>query len=562
MARKTTRTTRATRATRTSRTARGDETERLQGVADGLGRALKDLRSFLHKSRRLSACESAAQVLEASDELLLEAVDFLYYRFYLTGTLAIAEGLPGREEGPGPMRLVRAACPEDLPVDWDLISWAMSSRDVMLLPSASEETGGARSLIVVPLLGHASQLGAVLLWVEFDERGFTEHTADLLGVYGRSLSSALDGLELGTQRARAQALVQKVLESVPLGIFSLDRGGALTFINGTAEFMLGRPRHEVLWLECGRAFIPEVAALARRLIGRLERSEDPGEEQLEFAAGGARYFLGMTATRLVLPGSPEAAGHVFVVRDLQVTREVQRLREIDAMKDDLLSLVSHELRTPLASIMAYAEALLMEGMVDTEAERREYLEVIRTEGDRLGRLINDVLDLTKMQAGKMDYSFAEQDIRDVVRHAISVEQKLAEKKKVSLSFEPAAEMPAVRLDRDRIIQVVCNLLSNAIKYTDEGGSVGVYAEPATDGDRGQKQVEVRVKDTGLGIPPEQVHKVWSRFEQVENVRHHTGGTGLGMPICRQIIEEGHGGKIWLESEVGKGTTVFFRLPVG
>jgi signal transduction histidine kinase len=149
----------------------------------------------------------------------------------------------------------------------------------------------------------------------------------------------------------------------------------------------------------------------------------------------------------------------------------------------------------------------------------------------------------------------------VVRHAISVEQKLAEKKKLKLSFEPAAEMPAVRLDRDRIIQVVCNLLSNAVKYTDEGGSVTVVVVPRAAGEGGQNLVEVRVTDTGMGIPPEQVHKVWSRFEQVENVRHHTGGTGLGMPICRQIVEEGHGGRIWLESAVGQGTTVFFTLPV-
>ena len=536
------------------------EVDRLRVAADDLGRALKDLRSYLQKASRLMACESVEQVLDVSDELLLEAVDFLYCRLYLSAALASAEGLAGPEESG--MRLVRAACPADLKVDWNLVSWAMSSREVILLPVGEDRGSAGRSLVVVPLLGHATRLGTVLLWTEFDERGFTQQTADLLGVYGRSLSAALEGLELAAQRARDQAFVQKVLESVPLGIFSLDDRGALTFINGTAEFMLGRPRNEVLYLEYSRAFRQEVADVIRRLAGRLERSEDPGEEELEFTGtGDAHYVLGMTASRLVLPGSEAAAGYVFVVRDLEVTREVKRLREVDAMKDDLLSLVSHELRTPLASMMAYAEALLMPGMVETEAERREYLEVIRGEGERLGRLINDVLDLTKMQAGKMEYRFAEQDLREVIRHAISVEAKLAEKKGLRLVFEPPAVLPAARLDRDRIIQVVCNLLSNAIKYTDEGGSVTVsVAHHPAQGD-GPNLLEARVKDTGIGIPPEQVHKVWSRFEQVENVRHHTGGTGLGMPICRQIIEDGHGGKIWLESAVGTGTTVFFQLPV-
>ena len=286
------------------------EADRLRAAADDLGRALKDLRSYLRKASRLMACESVEQVLDVSDELLLEAVDFLYCRFYLSAALASAEGLAGAEESG--MRLVRAACPENLKVDWKLVDWALSSREVILLPAAEDADAAGRSLVVVPLQGHTAILGAVLLWVEFDERGFTEQTADLLGVYGRSLSAALEGLELAAQRARAQAFVQKVLESVPLGIFSLDRRGALTFINGTAEFMLGRPRHQVLNLEYGQAFRAEVADLVRRLVGRLERSEDPGEEELEFGGGGgageAHYALGITASRLVFPGSAGAAG--------------------------------------------------------------------------------------------------------------------------------------------------------------------------------------------------------------------------------------------------------------
>ncbi len=535
------------------------EVERLRAATDDLGRALKELRSYLHKSSRLLSCGSVETALDVSDDLLLEAVDFLYYRLYLGSSLVSAEGLAGPVDSG--MRLVRAACPDDVRVDWDLISWALSSREVILLPAGEIDAAG-RSLVVVPLLGREARLGAVLLWVEFDERGFTEHTAELLGVYGRSLSATLENLELAAQRERAQAFVQKVLESVPMGIFSLDDRGALTFINGTAEFMLGHPRNEVLNLEYSQAFRPEVTGVIRRLAGRLERNEDPGEEELEFGGGDGElhYILGVTASRLVLPGDGGAAGYVFVVRDMEVAREVQRLREVDAMKDDLLSLVSHELRTPLASMMAYAEALLMEGMVETEAERREYLEVIRSEGERLSRLINDVLDLTKMQAGKMEYHFGEHDLNEVLKHAISVERGLADKKKLSLTFEPAGGLPAIRADKDRLIQVACNVLSNAIKYTEEGGSVTVSTAFRPAAASGPAVVEARVRDTGIGIPAEQIHKVWSRFEQVESVRHHTGGTGLGMPICRQIIEEGHGGRIWLESKVGEGTTVFFTLP--
>jgi PAS domain S-box-containing protein len=527
-------------------------------VGDEMIGSVSEIRSFLQKTSRLLGCASVEDLLEATDELLLGAVDFVFCRLYLLKSLACAAQLPGQVDGD--MRLVRAACPEDLSVDWDLACWALKHGEVALFPAS--QVGGAESMIVVPLRGRTMELGAVILWVDFNEAGFTGQSADLMALCGRGISTALEGLELSAQRARTQAFIQSVLESVPVGILSLDRGGAVTFINGTAEFMLGRQHRETVGLEYSRAFPGEVNDLVRQVVGRLDRNEDAGEEELDFTGGGGEgYVLGVSGTRLTLPGSDESAGYVFVIRDLEVTKEVTRLRELDGMKDDLLSLVSHELRTPLASIMAYAEALLMEGMIDTEEERREYLEVIRGEGERLGRLINDVLDLTKMQAGKLEYHFDEYDLSEVARHAINVQAALADKKGVSLRSEFAPDLPQVRIDRDRIIQVLCNLLSNAIKYTDENGSVTVYTrmpqlepgEPAC--------MELRVVDNGVGIPAGQIHKVWSRFEQVENARHHTGGTGLGMPICRQIVEDGHGGKIWLTSEVGVGTTVHCRLPL-
>jgi two-component system phosphate regulon sensor histidine kinase PhoR len=518
-----------------------------------------ELRSFMKKSGRAVSCASITELLDLADDLLLEAVDFVFYRVYLNEALVGAQSLGGSTERG--MRLVRFACPEDLRVDWDLIDWALKSGEVALFP-AEDPAGAVKSLVVVPLVGRALTLGAVLFWVDFDEAAFTGHASDMLSIFARTTAAALESLELTAERVQAQAFVHHVLESVPMGVFSLDRKGTLTFINGTAEFMLGASRAEALNKEYSKGFSDEVGGVVRRIIGRLDRHEDPGEEELEGGgAGESRFALGISGTCLVPPGSSGPAGYVFVVRDLEVTREVTRLRELDAMKDDLLSLVSHELRTPLASIMAYAEALLMEGMVETEEERREYLEVIRGEGERLGRLINDVLDLTKMQAGKMDYHYQEMDLNEVVGHAVSVESAWADKKGVKLVRKFGEGLPSVKLDRDRIIQVVCNLLSNAIKYTDEGGSITIAtAVPAPDTEE-PPCLELRVVDTGVGIPADQIHKVWSRFEQVENARHHTGGTGLGMPICRQILEEGHGGRIWLTSEVGVGTTVYCRLPL-
>jgi len=523
-------------------------------------RTFSELRLFLRKTSALLACSSVEELLEVSDELLLETVDFVFCRLYLSTGLDCARSLDGEVEGE--MKLVRSACPEDLRLDWSLVSWALRSGEAALFP-AGQSGGGTENMVVVPLVGRTMKLGAVVLWVDFDEAGFTGQVSDLLALCGRGLSTALESLELSEQRARSQAFVQHVLESVPVGILSLDNAGTVTFINGTAEFMLRSERGEATGNEYSRAFRGEIADLIRQVVGRLDRNEDSGEEELELKRGEGddSYVLGLSGTRLGLAGSEEAAGYVFVLRDLEVTREVTRLRELDGMKDDLLSLVSHELRTPLASIMAYAEALLMEGMIDTEEERCEYLEVIRSEGERLGRLINDVLDLTKMQAGKLEYHFEDHNLGDVVRHAATVESGLAEKKGVEIIQEMPADLPVIRIDRDRMVQVLCNLLSNAIKYTDEGGTITVRAQALETEAERPACVELLVIDTGVGIPAGQIHKVWSRFEQVENARHHTGGTGLGMPICRQIVEDGHGGKIWLTSEVGVGTTVHCQLPL-
>jgi len=545
--------------------ARGPE--ELQRAASELAAALKELREYGVRATRLAACGSLEELLDASDRLLLDAVDFVFYRVYLT-------------DESGAMELVREAAPEGVAIDWELVRWAVRGRGVSLLPASGIEDAGVRSLLVVPLLGRERELGAALLWVEFDEASFTEHTADLLRAYGRAASSALENLRLTEELRGTQAFLQHVLEGVPLGIFALDGDGRVSMINGTAEFMTRTRREEVLGRTPAKVFSPELADAARTLASRLARGEDPGEEELALSFAGeeaqaaesedeeAKHVitLGLTAS-LLAPQVGAAAGDagiVFVCRDLEMSREIAKLRELDRMKDDLLSLVSHELRTPLASMMAYAEALGMEGMVETEEERTEYLQVIMNEGERLGRLINDVLDLTKLQAGKIQYHFEEGDVNETAAAAADVALPAAAKKDLALERELADALPAIRYDSDRVTQVLMNLFSNATKFTPEGGTITlrtrVRSATAEEGGRGER-VEVSVADTGCGIPASEVHRVWSPFEQVESTRHHTRGTGLGMPICRQIVEEGHAGRIWLESEPDAGTTVYFSLPV-
>ncbi len=249
--------------------------------------------------------------------------------------------------------------------------------------------------------------------------------------------------------------------------------------------------------------------------------------------------------------------------------EAERARgiaeEADAAKSAFLSTVSHELRTPLTSVLGFAK-IIKKRLEDRifplvpNADRKvaqtihqieENLKVVVSEGERLTKLIDDVLDLAKIEAGKLEWHMGPVSISDVIEHATSATSSLFEQKGLRLVKEIEPDLPAVTGDRDRLIQVVINLISNAVKFTDQGT---VICRAARRGD----DVVVSVVDTGLGIAPVDQPKVFERFKQVgDTLTDKPKGTGLGLPICREIVEH-HGGHIWVESEIGRGSTFSFN----
>jgi signal transduction histidine kinase/DNA-binding response OmpR family regulator len=245
----------------------------------------------------------------------------------------------------------------------------------------------------------------------------------------------------------------------------------------------------------------------------------------------------------------------------------QRLQELDQLKSDFLSTVSHELRTPLTSVLGFAciiakryeESLLphldqSQARVRRDAQRvTENLQIIIDEGERLTRLINEVLDLAKIESGKMEWQMQEVSLAEAVQRAVNATSALAREKGLEVQVRPCAEAVQVYGDADRLTQVVTNLLGNAIKFTNQG-SVTCILERHAD------VITVKVKDTGIGIAREDLDKVFEKFRQVgDTLTDKPTGTGLGLPICREIIEH-HGGRIWVESELGSGSTFLFTLP--
>ncbi|MEE9210236.1 MAG: HAMP domain-containing sensor histidine kinase, partial [Kiloniellales bacterium] len=232
----------------------------------------------------------------------------------------------------------------------------------------------------------------------------------------------------------------------------------------------------------------------------------------------------------------------------------ERLQELDRLKDDFLSTVSHELRTPLTSIRSFSEILFDSPELELE-RREEFLSIIIKESERLTRLINQILDLAKMEAGRMEWEMADLDPKQVIEESLAVTSGLFKEDSVDLELALPATLPAVHADRDRLMQVIVNLLSNAVKFCDQRhGRVVVEARA------GEQGVQVSVSDNGPGLRPEDRHLIFEKFQQAgEVLTQRPPGTGLGLPICRQIVEH-FGGRIWLQSEPGQGTRVAFTLP--
>ncbi|MCC6259389.1 MAG: response regulator [Anaerolineales bacterium] len=235
------------------------------------------------------------------------------------------------------------------------------------------------------------------------------------------------------------------------------------------------------------------------------------------------------------------------------------MREIDRVKSQFLANMSHELRTPLNSIIGFSRVILkgIDGPV-TELQQQD-LSAIYNSGQHLLTLINDILDLAKIEAGKMELAFDEVNMTDITNSVISTMSGLIKDKPIQLKRIIEPDLPTVRADAIRIRQVMINLLSNAAKFTDEGDiTVHVGARP---GPNGRMEVQVNVTDSGTGISKEDQAKLFQAFSQVDDSpTRKTGGTGLGLSICQNLVNM-HGGRIWVDSELGRGSTFSFTLPL-
>lgn len=232
----------------------------------------------------------------------------------------------------------------------------------------------------------------------------------------------------------------------------------------------------------------------------------------------------------------------------------EKLRQVDQIKSEFLASMSHELRTPLNSIIGFADVLL-EGLDGDLNERMEQdVKLIRNSGTHLRELIGDILDMSKIEAGRMELRYEMVDIRELANDVIATAMPLAQEKNLDLYTRIADDVPPIEADRTRMRQIMWNITGNAIKFTEKGSvSLSMQVEDT--------HLLIGIHDTGIGIRPEDIEIVFEQFRQIDgSLNRRAGGTGLGMPITKKLVEL-HGGKIWVESDLGKGTTFWFTIPM-
>lgn len=237
-----------------------------------------------------------------------------------------------------------------------------------------------------------------------------------------------------------------------------------------------------------------------------------------------------------------------------IFQNVTQLKELEKIRTDFIATISHEFKTPLTSIMMGTDVLIDEGLGQLNDDQMQFMKAIREDGDRLTNLVNDLLELTRIESGKAVYKFQNLSIDDIIEFAVKPFYHIAEQQDKTIYFNCDEDIPAVIADFEKITWVLNNLISNALKYTNAGDEISVSAM------ENENMVYVTVKDTGTGIPKEYIDKIFEKFVQVKDGDFEVRGTGLGLAVVRDIIEA-HQGRIWCESELDVGSSFTFTLNI-
>lgn len=369
--------------------------------------------------------------------------------------------------------------------------------------------------------------------------------AETLNHMNRELKSKID--ELSEDRSQLLAMLTSMVE----GVMVLDCKGRILQVNPALERMFGVTRAEARGQPFASVFThPELNGLVTTVL----RTRTSQEDEIILDPSGRCLHIEASAA-----GGQEENEACAVL----VFHDITELRRLEKIRKDFVANVSHELRTPLTSIKGYVEALLDGGKDDPDTNA-QFLNIILKQSDRLNLILEDLLQLSKIESGQVQFKQEPLDIGSVIERTLATLKPLADKKRHRLQAQIATDLPLITGDQERLVQVLTNLVDNAIKYTPDGGAVTIAARrvPISKGkaEAPPTVIELSVADTGIGIPEGDRPRVFERFYRVDKARsRELGGTGLGLAIVKHIVE-GHGGQVWVEGNAPSGSRFVVTLP--
>jgi PAS domain S-box-containing protein len=393
--------------------------------------------------------------------------------------------------------------------------------------------GDAAACVAVPMTAHGGGLYGVLAVYSPTPRRWREDEIQSLAALAAAASAAVANAELYQRVTEEKERSGAILAHIADGIVAVGRDDRIVLWNRMAEQITGVPASEAL----GR-LVPEV--LQRELAA--DGAEPPGERHVAIRRGSTEVWLALTEA-VMLDAGGAVAGRIFAFRDVSSERVVEQ------MKSDFVSTVSHELRTPLTSIYGFAETLLRSDVDFSDAERATFLRYIASESEHLIRIVDDLLNVARLEAGTLGVSLEPVDVGEAAREATAAAE--ANGRRFAVDVEPGGLV--VRADREKLTQVLANLLDNAVKYSPEGGTITLTARRRADA------AEIAVADEGVGIPRSDQQRIFSKFFRTDR-GGAAAGTGLGLFLVRGLVAA-MGGRIWVESEEGRGSRFTFDLPL-
>jgi PAS domain S-box-containing protein len=569
----------------------GQELEqRVQERTEALAKTLEDLtlerdrvETLYRITRELSASLDLDRVLAEALSLINRAVGVSHGSIMLaspgTGNLIYRAAL-GRSKG-----LPRGGIPTRYRRGVGLAGWVVETREPVIVPDVtkdprwipdeSKSTPERKSAMAVPLTATDDVLGVLLLFHPEVDYFTTDHLK-LVSAAATQVATAINnaelyqlitdqaerlGVMLRTQRAEG-AKLEAIVEGIADGVLVLDANRQVILMNPAAARTLGldasvvegRHLREIL----GRAESTVDQVLAQQLYDKLvtgmehfsslETSREGEHRSLDFRMEANEKVVEVNLSPVSLTSS-ELPSLVIVLRDISREAEVERL------KNEFISTVSHELRTPMTSIKGYTDLLVNERVGTLSEQQRHFVLVIKNNADRLTALVNDILDISRIETGRLKLQIEPLDLTQLINHVIDSIQGQMVEKSLNLTIDLPPVLPPVCGDESRVTQILENLTSNAWKYTPEGGQITIRARVVND------FVQVDVTDTGIGIDSKDLSQIFDRFYRTEQAEvQAVDGSGLGLSIVKMFVEL-LGGRIWVESELDQGSTFSFSLPL-